>query len=269
MAGSLTGKVALVTGAAQGQGRSHAIRMAEEGAELILVDICAQISVAPHPMGTPEALAETAADVAKFGRRSVSCQVDVRDLGALTEAVDAAVGELGRLDIVVANAGITSLQLWNEVTPQIWDATIGVNLTGAWHTCRAAIPHIIAGGGGSVIIINSSAGLKGLPFLLPYSVAKHGLTGLMRCLANELGPKNVRVNCIHPTGVETPMSAASVEFPRLLEALPEAAAMFANTLPVESLQPEDISSTVVFLASDQARFITGVSLPVDAGTTAR
>jgi SDR family mycofactocin-dependent oxidoreductase len=269
VASTLEGRTALITGAAQGQGRSHAVRLAELGASLLLMDMCADIPEAGSPQGTLDALTETAALAEKAGAQVRTAQVDVRDAARLTHAIDSMAGEFGRLDVVVANAGIARLQRWDEVSQEIWDATIAVNLTGVWNTCRAAIPHVISTGGGSVIIINSAAGLKGLPFMTPYTVSKHGLVGLMRCLAIELGNQNVRVNCIHPTVVDTPMSAVGEQFPRLLAELPEAAAMFRNTLPVQSVQASDISDAVAFLAGDEARFITGVCLPVDAGTTIR
>lgn len=266
MHGKLEGKVALITGAAQGQGRAHAIRLAQEGANLILLDRCEQDPIAGYPMGTEKGLAHTAELVRGAGSRAVATQADVRDHDGLASAVDAAVGDLGRLDVVVANAGICTSQPWDKVTPEIWSTTLATNLTGAWYTCHVAARHLSAAGGGSIILISSAAGLRGVPFLLPYVVSKHGMVGLMRALANELGPANIRVNSIHPGGVETDMGdGAHAAMAPLLAAHPEFAGFFAPALPAGRMQPADISPTVVYLASDDARFVTGCALPVDAG----
>ena len=266
MHGKLDGKVALVTGAAQGQGRAHAARLAQEGADLVLLDRCEQDPVVSYTMGTEKGLAHTAQLVADAGRRAVTGQADVRDRDALAAAVDAAVGELGRLDVVVANAGICTSQPWDAVTPEVWNATLGTNLTGAWYTCQVTAPYLAAAGGGSMILVSSAAGLRGVPFLLPYVVSKHGMVGLMRALANELGPANIRVNSIHPSGVETEMGdGAHEQMAPLLAQHPEFTAFFAPALPVGRMQPADISPTVVYLASDDSRYVTGCALPVDAG----
>lgn len=262
----LEGKIALVTGAAQGQGRAYAVRLAEEGADLILVDRCEQDPLVGYEMGTEKGLAETAQLVRDAGRRAVARRADVRDRDALAAAVDAAVAELGRLDIVVVNAGISTSQTWDAVTPDIWEATLATNLTGAWHTCQVTAPHLAAAGGGSMILVSSAAGLRGVPFMLPYVVSKHGVVGLMRALANELGPANIRVNSIHPGGVETPMGdGAHRQMAPLLARHPEFAGFFAPALPAGRMQPADISPTVAYLASDDARYVTGTALPVDAG----
>jgi NAD(P)-dependent dehydrogenase (short-subunit alcohol dehydrogenase family) len=180
--------------------------------------------------------------------------------------VDAAVGELGGLDVVVVNAGICTSQPWDAVTPEVWDVTLATNLTGAWYTCQVTAPYLVAAGGGSVILVSSAAGLRGVPFLLPYVVSKHGMVGLMRALANELGPANIRVNSIHPGGVETEMGdGAHEQMAPLLAQHPEFAAFFAPALPVGRMQPADVSPTVVYLASDDSRYVTGCALPVDAG----
>ena len=266
MHGKLDGKVALVTGAAQGQGRAHAARLAQEGADLVLLDRCEQDPVVSYDMGTKQGLEQTAQLVAEAGRRAVTGQADVRDRDALAAAVDAAVGELGRLDVVVANAGICTSQPWDAVTPEIWNATLATNLTGTWYTCQVTAPYLAAAGGGSMILVSSAAGLRGVPFLLPYVVSKHGMVGLMRALANELGPANIRVNSIHPGGVETPMGdGAHEQMAPLLAQHPEFTAFFAPALPVGRMQPADISPTVVYLASDDSRYVTGCALPVDAG----
>jgi SDR family mycofactocin-dependent oxidoreductase len=266
MQGRLDGKVALVTGAAQGQGRAHAARLAQEGADLVLLDRCQQDPIVSYGMGTEKGLAQTAQLVADAGRRAVTRRADVRDRDALAAAVDAAVGELGRLDVVVVNAGICTSQPWDAVTPEVWNATLATNLTGAWYTCQVTAPHLVAAGGGSIILVSSAAGLRGVPFLLPYVVSKHGMVGLMRALANELGPANIRVNSIHPGGVETEMGdGAHEQMAPLLARHPEFTAFFAPALPVGRMQPADISPTVVYLASDDSRYVTGCALPVDAG----
>ncbi|MCU1651497.1 MAG: NAD(P)-dependent oxidoreductase, partial [Pseudonocardia sp.] len=201
----LEGKVAFVTGAARGQGRSHAIRLAEEGADIIAVDIASQIDTVPFPMATPDDLAETVMEVEALDRRIVASQADVRDYAAVKAALDTGVAQLGRLDIVAANAGIVSFGAAEELTEQAWRDVIDVNLTGVWHTVKAAIPHLRAAGGGSIIITSSGAGLKGTPNIAHYVAAKHGLVGLMRTLANELAPDLVRVNTVHPGSVDTDM----------------------------------------------------------------
>lgn len=262
----LEGKVALVTGAAQGMGRADAVRLAQEGADLIVVDVCEQDPLVDYEMGTEQGLAETAALVRDAGRRVVARRADVRDRDGLAAAVDAAVAELGRLDVVVVNAGISTSQTWDAVTPQLWEATLATNLTGAWYTCQVTAPHLAAAGGGSIILISSGAGLRGVPLMLPYVVSKHGVVGLMRALANELGPANIRVNSIHPGGVETPMGdGAHRQMAPLLARFPEFTSFFVPALPAGRMQPDDISPAVAYLASDDARFVTGTALPIDAG----
>jgi SDR family mycofactocin-dependent oxidoreductase len=269
-AGRLDGRVALVTGAAQGQGRAHALRFAAEGADLILIDRGEQDPLVNYPMGTAAGLAETVEQVRAAGRRAVGARVDIRDRVALAEVVDAAVAELGRLDIVVANAGVCTVQEWDQVTPEVWELTLATNLTGTWHTCQASIPHLIAAGGGSVVLISSAAGLSGPPLLLPYAVSKHGIVGLMRVLANELGPHSIRVNSVHPGGVDTPMGdGAHGAIVPLLQQHPEYADVYAVALPDGRMQAEDVTASVLFLASDDSRFMTGHPLVVDAGTTNR
>jgi SDR family mycofactocin-dependent oxidoreductase len=262
----LQGKVVLITGAAQGQGRAHAALLAREGADIIAIDVCRQDEVVNYRMGTAEGLADTAQLVKACDRRVVTKIADVRDRGRLAAAVDDAVAELGRLDAVVANAGICTAQSWDEVTPEVWSATLDTNLTGVWHTCQATIPHLMAGGG-SIVLISSAAGQRGLPFLLPYVVSKHGVVGMMRSLANELGLLNIRVNAILPGGgVQTPMSQGThVNIAPLIDRRPDLAGVFGVALPVDWLQPEDISPTVAYLVSDDSRHVTGVVLPVDAG----
>jgi SDR family mycofactocin-dependent oxidoreductase len=264
----LDGRVALITGAAKSQGRSHAIRLAREGADIIAVDICRQIGFVPYPMATPDDLAQTVRAVEALDRRIVAAVADVRDAAGLQAAIDDGVGQLGRLDIVSANAAITSVQKYDEVTPEIWNTTLDVNLTGVWNTCAAAIPHLISAGGGSITITTSSAGVRALPFYLPYVAAKHALVGVARALALELADRGIRVNLIAPTGVDTPQGHSAV-LPGLLGERPDLRPMFTNTLPVSHIQPSDVSSALLYLCSDDARYVTGACLMVDAGSTIR
>jgi SDR family mycofactocin-dependent oxidoreductase len=267
--GRVEGKVALITGAARGQGRSHAVRLAAERADIIAVDICAPIPNVPYPGATPEDMAVTIKEVEATGRRIIAAQADTRDLAALRRAVDAGVAELGRLDVVVANAGICILRSWADVTPEIWRDTIDVNLTGTWNTIMCGAPHLVSGNGGSIILISSAAGLKGLPFLTPYVASKHGITGLARAFAHELAEHNIRVNSVHPSGVATPMGGGDgvSAMLDLLAAHPRIAGMFTNSLPVEVTQPSDISDAVLFLASDESKYVTALAMTVDAGNT--
>jgi len=267
--GRVDGKVAFITGAARGQGRSHAIRLAGEGADIIAVDICEDVASANYPMGTADELAETAKEVEAAGGRAITFTADVRDPEALHRAAADGAAELGKIDVVVANAGICSLQTWDQVTPDLWKEVIDINLTGVWNTCFVTAPHVIAAGGGAMILTSSTAGLKGQPFLGPYVAAKHGVVGIMRLLANELAEHNIRVNTIHPTGVETPMLAAMQSMNQLLDAHPDLGPIFMNSLPVQSVEPADVSNTVLYLASDEAKYVTGVTLSVDAGANAR
>lgn len=269
MTGRVEGKVAFITGAARGMGRSHCVRLAEEGADVIGIDILEDYPGVPYPMGTKEDLDETVALVEATGRRIVARRADVRDPDSLREALRDGVDALGRLDIVCANAGIVTLQHWNEVTPKIWQDTIDTNLTGVWNTLTCAAQHVIDSGGGSMMAISSAAGLKGQPFLGPYVTTKHGVIGITRSLAHELAKHHVRVNTIHPTGVDTPMLAGIGGLEALINEEPQLGSIFVNTYPVELIEPRDISNAVLFLASDEARYITGCAMTVDAGTTIR
>ena len=270
----LAGKVAFITGAARGQGRSHAIRLAEEGADIIAVDIASQLDTAPYPTATEEDLEQTVKEVEALDRRIVASTADVRDYDALKAALDDGVAQLGRLDIVAANAGIVSFGRVEDLTEQTWQDMIDVNLTGVWHTVKAAIPHLRAAGGGSIVITSSGAGLKGTANVGHYVAAKHGVVGLMRTLANELAPDMIRVNTVHPGSVDTDMIQNQATYHLFLPdhqgdiSREEAAAAFQtlNALPIPWLDVRDISNAVLFLASDEARYITGVTLPVDAGT---
>lgn len=267
--GRVEGKVAFVTGAARGQGRSHAVRLAEEGADIIAVDICAQLDTVPYPMGTAEELGQTVKEVEALDRRIVAAEVDVRDADALRRVVDDGVAELGRLDIVCANAGICTIQAWDKVTPAVWQDTLDTNLTGVWNSMVVAVPHLIAAGGGSIIATSSTAGIKGLPFLAPYVAAKHGVVGIAKTMANELAKHRIRVNTVHPTGVDTPMGAGLGGLEPLLTREPALGPIFMNTFPVEIVDSRDISNAVLFLASDEARYVTGLEFTVDAGNTIR
>ena len=269
MAGRVAGKVALVTGAARGQGRAHAVRLAQEGADIIAVDVCAPVRNVPYPAATEADLAETTKQVEALDRRIVSRVVDTRDLAALTAAADEGVAELGKLDIVVGNAGICIMAPWDQVTPEIFRDTIDVNLVGTWNTVMATAPHLVRNGGGSIILTSSAAGLKGLPFLVPYVASKHGVVGLTRAFAAELAKDNIRVNSLHPTGVNTPMGAGegTAVMESAMAGNPRIAGMFVNTLPVEITEPEDQANAVLFLASDESRYVTSMAMTVDAGNT--
>src|SRR6195952_673258 len=276
MAGRVEGKVAFITGAARGQGRSHAVRLAQEGADIIAVDVCGPISgTSVIPPSTPDDLAETADLIKGLDRRIVTAQVDVRDYDALKAAVDGGVEQLGRLDIIVANAGIgNGGQTLDKTSEEDWDDMIGVNLSGVWKTVKAAVPHLISGGnGGSIILTSSVGGLKAYPHTGHYIAAKHGVVGLMRTFAVELGAKNIRVNSVHPTNVNTPlfMNDGTMRLfrPDLENPGPEdmkVVGQLMHTLPIGWVEPEDIANAVLFLASDEARYVTGVTLPVDGGS---
>jgi SDR family mycofactocin-dependent oxidoreductase len=273
MAGRVEGKVAFITGAARGQGRSHAIRLAEEGADIIAVDICAQVGSVPYPTATPEDLAETVKEVEALDRRIIASVADVRDFSALKAAVDDGVAQLGRLDIASANAGIASYGQAVDLDETTWQDMIDTNLTGVWHAAKAAIPHLIAGGrGGSIVLTSSTAGLKAIPNMAHYVSAKHGVVGLMRNLANELAPYRVRVNTVHPTNVDTHMIqnpgtwgmfAPGDPEPTQDKAIPGFTSL--NALEVPWIESIDVANAVLFLLSDEARYITGATLPVDAG----
>ena len=268
----LEGKVAFITGAARGQGRAHAVRLAEEGADIVGVDVCADIASVPYSLGSAEELQETAELIGRTGRHAVMQRADVRRPRELRDAVAAGIDQLGHIDIVVANAGIATMGIdaTDEELEAAWDDVIAVNLTGVWNTIRACMhPMIQRGQGGSVILTSSTAGLKGLssPGSFgheAYGAAKHGVVGLMRQYAVELSAAQIRVNSVHPTGVDT-MMVRNPAMEKFLGEFPESSASLTNLLPVELLQPRDISDAVLFLASDMARYITGVTLPVDAG----
>ncbi|NYE18152.1 mycofactocin-coupled SDR family oxidoreductase [Microbacterium immunditiarum] len=274
--GRLDGKVAFITGAARGQGRSHAIRMAQEGADIIAIDLAKQIDTVPYGMATPDDLAETVRQVEALDRRIVASEADVRDYEGLKAALDEGVAQLGKLDIVSANAGIFSNATAEELTDEAWNDMIAVNLTGVWHTAKAAIPHLRANGGGSIIITSSTAGIKGFPNFVHYVASKHGVVGVMRTLALELAPDSIRVNTVHPTSVDTDMIQNDALYALFMPDLPEdqrtkdefrGRMATMNALPVPWVEAVDISNAVLWLASDESRYVTGVQLPVDAGST--
>jgi SDR family mycofactocin-dependent oxidoreductase len=269
MAGRVEGKVAFVTGAGRGQGRSHAIRLAEEGADIIAVDILENYETVAYGMSTQADLDQTVKEIEALDRRIVARKADVRDPAALRSALEEGVAELGHLDIVSANAGICTVQAWDEVTPQVWQDTLDTNLTGVWNTMVAAVPHLIANGGGSIICTSSTAGIKGLPFLSPYVAAKHGVVGIARSLANELAHHHIRVNTVHPTGVNTPMLDGLGGLDPLITKDPALGSIFVNTYQIEVVEARDISNAVLFLASDEARYVTGLEFTIDAGNTIR
>jgi SDR family mycofactocin-dependent oxidoreductase len=268
------GKVAFITGAARGQGRSHALRLAEEGADIVAVDVCDNIRNVAYAGATAEDLAETVRQVEALGRRILAVKADVRDLSALQVAADEGMSRFGRLDVVVANAGISStFRATADLSEEEWRDMLDINLTGVWLTTKVTVPHLLAGGsGGSIVLTSSAAGLRSYPNIAHYASSKHGVVGLMRTLALELGPSGIRVNSIHPTQVDTAMIMNDAMF-RLLrpelasptrdDMAPISQAMHA--LPMPWVQPEDISNAVLFLASEEARCITGVALPIDAG----
>jgi NAD(P)-dependent dehydrogenase (short-subunit alcohol dehydrogenase family) len=222
-----------------------------------------------YPMSSADDLAETVRQVEALGRRIVAGQADVRDAGALAAHLDEGIAALGRLDIVSANAGICSVQTWDQVTPEIWQDTLDTNLTGVWNTMVTAVPHLIESGGGSIIATSSTSGIKGIPFLSPYVAAKHGVTGIARSLANELARHHIRVNTVHPTGVNTPMLIGLGSLAPLLETDPHLGGIFQNALPVTVLEARDVSEAVLFLASDESRYVTGLEFTIDAGQTIR
>jgi SDR family mycofactocin-dependent oxidoreductase len=268
---SLEGRVALITGAGRGQGRSHAVRLAEEGAAVVAVDVCRDFDLVPYAMASPEELEETGALVEKAGRQALLVQADVRDLGALRAAVSDTVERFGRLDIVIANAGVTS---WlgdetDESASRVWDEVLSIDLTGTWNTLRATTNTMVRlGHGGSVVIISSTAGLKGFASGVAgydaYAAAKAGVIGLMRGYALSLAPHGIRVNTVHPTAVSTEM-VNNPAFTKLMESLGDMGSLYQNAMGVDLLQPSDISDSVAWLVSDQAKYVTGVQLPVDAG----
>jgi (+)-trans-carveol dehydrogenase len=272
--GRVDGKVAFITGAARGQGRSHAIKLASEGANIIAVDRCAEDEDAPYTMGTRDDLDETVRLVEEAGGKILARVADVRDFDALTAAVDEGVDLFGRLDIILANAGIVSYSPLAEMGVDVWQHMIDINLTGVWKTVRAGVAHIIEGGrGGAIVLTSSTAGLKTYDSIGHYVAAKHGVTGLAKTLASELGPHQIRVNSVHPSNVNTPMLVnpgtlkmfrPDLDDPQIPDALDSFSAVHAlEGLPW--VEPEDVSNAILYLVSDDGRYVTGTQLSVDGG----
>ncbi|MEW6636942.1 MAG: mycofactocin-coupled SDR family oxidoreductase [Actinomycetota bacterium] len=272
----LDGKVALITGGARGQGRSHALAFAREGAHIVVCDVAEQLSTAPYPLATKEDLAQTKRLVEELGRRCLAFRADVRDGARIKEVVEESISAFGRVDVLVANAGIESFGKAWELTDEQWDEMISVNLTGVWKSCRAVIPHMIERREGVILITSSVAGLKGLANQAHYCAAKHGVVGLMRSLAIELAPHGIRVNTVHPGSVDTPIIKNQATYTLFGGGDPNAtleqvtpAFRDLNLLNVPWVQPQDVSKAMLWLASDEARYITGIALPVDAGSLAK
>lgn len=260
--------VALVTGAARGQGRAHAVALAAAGLDVVACDLVEDRPSVPYPLATPADLAETARAVGEAGRRCVAVPADAAGVAAMRAAV-AAAAELGPLRVVCANAGVISFGRAWELSEAQWDQVVETNLKGVWATCRAAIPGLIERGeGGSIVVTGSAASLRGYAGIAHYAAAKHGVVGLVRSLAIELAPHRIRVNCVLPGGVRTPMGTAEA-MQGWLAAEPDAARALTALLPVDLVEPEDVSAAVVWLASDAARYVTGVVLPVDGGVQIR
>ena len=247
-------------------GRSHAVRLAEEGADLVLVDICAPIEGLDYPLSTEAELQETASLVREHQRTALTFVADVRDADAMKAVADQAVSELGGLDGAVANAGVLTVGTWDATTTEQWRLVLEVNLIGAWNTCAAAIPHLVECGG-SLVNISSSAGIKGTPLHVPYTASKHGIVGMSLALANELAAHNIRVNTVHPTGVATGMAPPSMH--DQIAVRPDLVPIFLNALPAPLIEPSDVSNAVLFLVSDESRYVTGLEFKVDAGVTIR
>lgn len=273
MGDRVQGKVALITGAARGQGRAHALRLAQEGADIIAVDVCETVATTPYDGATEADLAETVKQVEDLDRRILTRKADTRDLAGLKAAVADGLSEFGRLDIVCANAGIASFAPAWELTEDVWQDVIDINLTGVWKTVRATVPTMLEqGSGGSIILTSSIAGLIAFPNLAHYTAAKHGVTGLMRTLAVELAPHRIRVNSVHPTTVDTDMVNNEPVYSLFLGGMQGATRADAevgmkalNAIPIPWVDPVDISNAVLWLASDEARYVTGTTQVIDAG----
>jgi len=267
---NLDGKVAFITGAARGQGRSHAIELARRGADIIAVDICKQIDTVGYPMATPYDLADTAAAVESLGQRIIAVEADVRDLPTLRAVATDAAAQLGSLDIVIANAGICNIATDLTDAEAIFRDTLEVNLFGVWNTVHATAHRMIEqGDGGTIVLTSSTQGLSGRggngsAGMDGYCASKHGVVGLMRTFANWLAPHRIRVNTVNPTGVDTVMVTDDA-VTRHLAANPVLTESLGNLLPVPLLEPIDISNAIGWLVSDEARHVTGITLSVDAG----
>jgi SDR family mycofactocin-dependent oxidoreductase len=267
MSDRLTGKVAFITGAARGQGRAYAHRLAAEGADILALDLAGPLPGVFYPSATKSDLDETAEGVEKLGRRVLTHVGDVRDHDEIAAFVDRGVSEFGRLDMVVANAGICIPAAWNEVTPKMLRDTLDINVTGVWNTVMASAHHLIDGGGGSIVIISSYAGKKVHPFMIPYTTSKHALVGMTRAFAAELGRHRIRVNSVHPGNVATPMGGGDMlpELERAIATHPALGAMGTTFLPDVFMTADAVADAVAFLVSDDSRYITSEHLSVDAG----
>ncbi len=268
--GELDNSVAVITGAARGQGRSHAVALAEQGADIIAVDICADVDTIPYPLATESDLDTTAELVRAAGRKVVPVVADVRDLAALEAGVQSGIDALGEIDIVVANAGVVAIGDTQTRAEPLFDAVVDINLKGVWHTLVASVPSIIRKGkGGSIVLVSSSQGLvgrggDGSTAMFAYAASKHGVVGLMRSAANAYAPHKIRVNSVHPSGVATPMILNDFVINRMLEnPNPAVAQMLLPDVPL--VEPHDVTEAVLWLVSPRARYVTGITVPVDAG----
>ncbi len=271
MTGRLQGRVAFITGAARGQGRAHAVRMAAEGADIIAVDIAGALPrCVPYDPASADDLAQTVNLVEDTGRKIVASVVDTRDFDGLCRAVDDGVGALGRLDVIVANAGVSAPQTWDAISPADFRDVMDVNVTGTWNTVMAGAHKIIDGGrGGSIILISSAAGLKMQPFMVHYTASKHAVTGMARAFAAELGRHSIRVNSVHPGAVNTLMGSGDMigSLGRAIETYPQLAQMITPFLPNWAAEPEDIADAVCWLASDESKNVTAAAISIDQGMT--
>lgn len=265
-----TGRVAVITGAARGQGRSHAVALAETGVNIIAVDLCENIDSIPYPLAAKADLDETADLVRAAGADIETVVADVRNLAELRTGIDSGIERLGDVDIVVANAGVVGIGLPDPMDEQVFGDIVDTNLRGVWHTIAATVPSMVRKGtGGSIVLVSSMQGLvgrggDGSAATFAYAASKHGVVGLMRSAANAYAQHQIRVNSVHPTGVATPM-IFNEHMAQVFQANPEGSAMTGNLLPVPFVEPADVTSAVLWLVSDGARYVTGVTLPVDAG----
>lgn len=271
--GEWSGKVAFITGVARGQGRSHALEFARRGADIGGLDICQPIPTVPYAMAEPSDLKQTAQEIESLGRRAVLEVADVRDPAGVRAVVAKVLEAFGRIDVVLTNAGVFSVGEPMTLSPETWRDVLDVNLTGVWNTVQACLPAMVeTGSGGSIVMTSSIGGVQGLLQCPHYVASKHGVIGLMRALANELAPYRIRVNAVCPTNVNTPMIQnpanyrtfrPDLEEPHREDIIEVAASM--HLLDVPWVEPEDVTAAAVWLASDAARYLTGVALPVDAG----
>jgi len=265
--GRLDDRVAVISGGARGQGRAHAVQLASEGADIVICDVPGDFSTVEYRMGSEADMQETVRLVEAQGRRCLAVAADVRDTEQVANVAEQAMKEFGRIDAVVANAGImTAADSTWETSDELWQEMLDVNLTGVWKLCRATVPHMIAGDrGGAIVLTGSTGGLRAVAGCTHYNAAKWGCIALMRTLAWELAPNFIRVNVLHPTGVNTEMSN-NEWFGKWLDEHEDLAwPMRGNRMPVDVIQPEDVAKTVAWLVSDDAKYVTGTEVRVDAG----